>query len=59
MSAAEKELRIRIAGRVDSSLTAATASAQQQVSGLGATLSSPGQMAVAGLGGVAGGAAGA
>lgn len=53
MSAAEKELRIRIAGRVDSSLTAATAAAQQQVSGLGSTLSSLGKMAVAGLGGMA------
>ncbi len=57
MSAAEKELRIRIAGRVDSSLTAATASAQQQVSGLGSTLSSLGKMAVAGLGGMAVGSA--
>ena len=57
MSAAEKELRIRIAGRVDSSLTAATASAQQQVTGLGSTLSSLGKMAVAGLGGMAVGSA--
>lgn len=57
MSAAEKELRIRIAGRVDSSLTAATASVQQQVSGLGSTLSSLGKMAVAGLGGMAVGSA--
>lgn len=57
MSAAEKELRIRIAGRVDNSLTAATAAAQQQVSGLGSTLSSLGKMAVAGLGGMAVGSA--
>lgn len=57
MSAAEKELRIRIAGRVDSSLTAATTAAQQQVSGLGSTLSSLGKMAVAGLGGMAVGSA--
>ena len=57
MSAAEKELRIRIAGRVDNSLTAATAAAQQQVSGLGSKLSTLGKMAVAGLGGMAVGSA--
>ena len=57
MSAAEKELRIRIAGRVDNSLTAATAAAQQQVSGLGSKLSALGKMAVAGLGGMAVGSA--
>lgn len=53
MSAAEKELRIRIAGRVDNSLTAATAAAQQQVSGLGSKLATLGKAAIAGVGGLA------
>lgn len=56
MSAAEKELRIRIAGRVDNSLTAATAAAQQQVSGLGSKLATLGKAAIAGVGGLAVGA---
>ena len=57
MSAAEKELRIRIAGRVDNSLTAATAAAQQQVGGLGSKLATLGKAAIAGIGGLAVGAA--
>lgn len=50
MAANERELLIRIAGKLDGSLSSAAAQAQSQLSGIGSALKNMGAMALGGLG---------